>query len=182
MQTNRVTCFVILAISIIILTVGFVLYYPTSVNYGFPSLFLFALGFTLFIFGFFGVCLNKTFKKHSNTKTIVSVTAIGFILYCAYVFVFMLIGEIDFNPILAEGVSYTDYLARYLNRFVFSAIIVLCAIISTIALTIYNFKVRKEDELFKHGILLDFVLGFPLGISILNTLMNFFRLMLFVFR
>ncbi len=178
MKTNRVTCFVVLAISIIILTVGFVLFYPTTVNYGFPSLFLFALGFSLFIYGFFGVCLNKTFKKHSNTKTIVSATAIGFILYCAYVFAFMLIGEIDFNPILAEGVSYTDYIARYLNRFVFSAIILLGAIISTIALTIYNFKVRKEDELLKRGILLDFVLGLPLGIGIFNTLLYLFYLLI----
>ena len=75
MKTNRVTCFVVLAISVIILTVGIVLFYPTTVNYGFPSLFLFALGFSLFIYGFLGVCLNKTFKKHSNTKTIVSATA-----------------------------------------------------------------------------------------------------------
>lgn len=178
MKLNRVTYFVLLAISIIILTVGFVLRYPTSVNYDSASLFLFALGFSLFIYGLFGVCLNKTSKKHSNTKTIVSVTAIGFILYCAYVFVFMLIGEIDFNPILAEGVSYTDYLARYLNRFVFSAIIVLGAIISTIALTVYNFKVRKEDELLKRGILLDFVLGLPLGIGIFNTFLYLFYLLI----
>ena len=174
MKLNRVTCFVLLAISIIILTVGFVLFYQTTVNYGFPSLFLFALGFSLLIYGLFGTCFNKTFKKHSNTKTIVSATVVGFILYCAYVFVFMLIGEIDFNPILAEGVSYTDYIARYLNRFVFSAIIVLGAIISTIALTIYNFKVRKEDELLKRGILLDFVLGLPLGASIFIALLRLF--------
>ena len=178
MKFNRVTYFVFLVISVVILTLGFVLDYKNITTEYNIILFLIALGFGLFIYSLFGTCFNKTFKKHSNTKTIVSITAISFILYCAYVFVFMLIGEIDFNPILAEGVSYTDYLARYLNRFVFSAIIVLGAIISTIALTVYNFKVRKEDELLKRGILLDFVLGLPLGIGIFNTLLYLFYLLI----
>ena len=183
MKTNQLKSFIVLIISIILVIIGLVLYFPNVVSYGYPSFFLFSLGITLFFLSLFRILNNTALKKYSNTKAFSTISFAAFILYFAYTCIFMLIGEFDFGATFVNGFTVLDYIVKYyLNRFIISGLIILASLVSFVFLIVINLNVRKENDLYKRGIILDFVLGFPLGISILNTLMNSFRLMLFVFR
>ena len=99
MKTNRLTHFIILAISIILLTAGFLLYYPSVVGFGYPSLFFYTLGFAVLIFSLFGLIFNKTMTKHFNLKTFgISILSFSLLFFTTfYVYLF-------YNNVIKEGV------------------------------------------------------------------------------
>ena len=169
MKTNRVTYFVILAISIIILTVGFVLYFSSVVGYGYPSSLFFMFGFALLIFSLFGLVFNKTMNKHFCFKSfslsfLFSSTLVftDFFIFLFYLTVkeYSLIDSVD-NPDLNYILSY-NYLFRF---FIESVSLIIFSVLLLIATIFINIKIRKKHNLLKRGLFLDYGLALPFGFS-----------------
>lgn len=168
MKTNRVTYFVFLAISVVILTIGFILYYPSAVGYGYIN-FLFSLGFALLIFSLFGLVFNKTINKHFCFKTFSLSALFSSVLVFTVFFIFLfylnveefaLIDSVD-NPDLNYILS-SNYLFRI---FIESVSLIIFSALLLIATVFINIKIRKKHNLLKRGLFLDYCLAFPFGFA-----------------
>lgn len=167
MKTNRVTYFVLLAISVMLLTAGFVLYF-LNVTPANPILLLFVIGCALFLFSLFGLIFNKIMNKHFCFKTFcISILPCFFIVFTAFV-AFLFFDEIEFyslfkemNPDLVVNFDFILNTPSLLNLLIFSILSAIISIATFIATIFINIKIRKNHDLSKRGLFLDYGLAMP---------------------
>ena len=171
MKTNRVTYFVVLAISVMLLTAGFILYYPSVVGFGYPSLFFYTLGFATLIFSLFGLIFNKTMTKHFNIKTFgISILPFSVLFFTAF-YVYLFYDNVIWHYIHIKDMSNPkvelnfDFILEYLfNDLILTSILVIFSIVLFVATIFINIKIRKKQNLLKRGLFLDYGLALPFSI------------------
>ena len=185
MKTNRVTYFVLLAISIMLLTAGFVLYYPSVVGFGYPSLFFYTLGFAALIFSLFGLVFNKTINKHFCFKTFSLSALFSSVLVFTVFFIFLFYLNVE-EFALIDSVDNPDFnyilSSNYLFRiFIESVSLIIFSALLLIATVFINIKIRKKHNLLKRGLFLDYGLAFPFGFAGAYCIYAMIYLLLIIF-